>query len=116
MSATPKALAAAPQKAGKGFGVGDRLLKWTTALGALAFPVIAALLVLVLILESWDALRVLGPSFLVSSEWDVSGKRFGALPFVYGTIVTSLLAMLFAVPLGVGAAACLAEIAPAYAR
>jgi len=116
MSATTKALAAAPQKAGKGFGVGDRLLKWTTALGALAFPVIAALLVLVLILESWDALRVLGPSFLVSSEWDVSGKRFGALPFVYGTIVTSLLAMLFAVPLGVGAAACLAEIAPAWIR
>ena len=116
MSATPKALAITSPKTGMGLAVGDRLLKWTTALGALAFPVIAGLLVLVLILESWDALRVLGPSFLVSSEWDVSGKRFGALPFIYGTVVTSLLAMLFAVPLGVGAAACLAEIAPAWIR
>lgn len=116
MSATPKALATTSPKTGMGLAVGDRLLKWTTALGALAFPVIAGLLVLVLILESWDALRVLGPSFLVSSEWDVSGKRFGALPFIYGTVVTSLLAMLFAVPLGVGAAACLAEIAPAWIR
>ena len=116
MSATPKALAITSPKTGMGLAVGDRLLKWTTALGALAFPVIAGLLVLVLILESWDALRVLGPSFLVSSEWDVSGKRFGALPFIYGTVVTSLLAMLFAVPLGVGAAACLAEIAPGWIR
>jgi len=116
MSATPKALATTSPKTGMGLAVGDRLLKWTTALGALAFPVIAGLLVLVLILESWDALRVLGPSFLVSSEWDVSGKRFGALPFIYGTVVTSLLAMLFAVPLGVGAAACLAEIAPGWIR
>ena len=116
MSATPKALATTSPKTGMGLAVGDRLLKWTTALGALAFPVIAGLLILVLILESWDALRVLGPSFLVSSEWDVSGKRFGALPFIYGTVVTSLLAMLFAVPLGVGAAACLAEIAPAWIR
>jgi len=116
MSATPKSLATTSPKTGMGLAVGDRLLKWTTALGALAFPVIAGLLVLVLILESWDALRVLGPSFLVSSEWDVSGKRFGALPFIYGTVVTSLLAMLFAVPLGVGAAACLAEIAPGWIR
>jgi len=116
MSATPKQMVSAPNKAGTGPAMGDLLLKWSTAMGALAFPVIAALLVLVLVLESWDALRVLGPSFLVSNEWDVSGRRFGALPFIYGTIVTSLLAMLFAVPLGVGAAACLAEIAPAWIR
>ncbi|MFM8931516.1 MAG: phosphate ABC transporter permease subunit PstC [Gemmataceae bacterium] len=116
MSATPKPMVSAPTKAGTGPAMGDLLLKWSTAMGALAFPVIAALLVLVLVLESWDALRVLGPSFLLSNEWDVSGRRFGALPFIYGTIVTSLLAMLFAVPLGVGAAACLAEIAPAWIR
>ncbi len=96
--------------------MGDCILKWLTALGALAFPFVAALLVLVLFLESWDALSLLGPSFLIGTEWDVNGLRFGALPFVYGTIVTSLLAMLFAVPLGVGAAACLAEIAPAWLR
>lgn len=94
----------------------NRLLRWTTAIGAAIFPIIAGLLMLVLLLESWSALNRLGPAFLVSSDWDVAGRKFGALPFIYGTIVTSILAMVIAVPLGVGAAACLAEIAPAWFR
>ena len=105
-----------PRPASRGIAFGDRLLRWCTALGAIVFPVAAGMLALVLLLESWEAMRVLGPSFLLGSDWDVQGRKFGAVPFIYGTIVTSVLAMVFAVPLGVGAAAFLAEIAPAWWR
>ena len=53
-----------------------------------------------------------GWSFLITSTWDPVTDQFGALPFIYGTVVTSFLALLIAVPLGVGAAIFLAELAP----
>jgi phosphate transport system permease protein len=53
-----------------------------------------------------------GWAFLTSQAWNPAEDQFGALPFIYGTIVTSLLAMLIGVPLGVGAAVFLAELAP----
>jgi phosphate transport system permease protein len=53
-----------------------------------------------------------GWHFLVTSTWDPVFENFGALPFIYGTIVTSAGALLLAVPLGVGAAVFLAELAP----
>ena len=53
-----------------------------------------------------------GFHFLITSEWNPVAGQFGALPFIYGTVVTSLLALLLAVPFGVGAAIFLAELAP----
>jgi len=53
-----------------------------------------------------------GWSFLFTKTWDPVAGQFGALPFIYGTLVTSALALLLAVPLGVGAAIFLAELAP----
>ncbi len=53
-----------------------------------------------------------GWGFLLSRNWDPVAEKFGALPFIYGTVVTSLVALLIAVPLGVGAAIFLAELAP----
>jgi ABC-type phosphate transport system permease subunit len=50
---------------------------------------------------------------LVTSEWDVPRQVYGALPFIYGTFVSTGLALLLAVTVGVGAALFLAEIAPA---
>ncbi len=50
--------------------------------------------------------------FLWTAVWDPVGDRFGALPFIFGTVVTSALALLLAVPLGLGAAIFLAELAP----
>jgi len=54
----------------------------------------------------------LGWGFLTSQAWDPVSEDFGALPFIYGTVVTSVLALLLAVPLGVGAAIFLSELAP----
>jgi len=57
--------------------------------------------------------RQFGFSFLTSSLWNPVSGQFGALPFIYGTVITSVIALLVAVPLGVGAAIFLSELAPA---
>ena len=57
-----------------------------------------------------------GSRFLYTSTWDPVAERFGAVPFVFGTLVSSLLALLIAVPLGLGAAIYLAELAPRWMR
>jgi phosphate transport system permease protein len=53
-----------------------------------------------------------GWEFLIGRVWDPVAGQFGALPFLYGTLLTSALALLIAVPLGVGAAIFLSELAP----
>ena len=60
-------------------------------------------------LKTWAAF---GPRFLWTSTWDPVNEVFGALPFLYGTLVSSLIALIVAVPLGVGSAVFLAELAP----
>jgi phosphate transport system permease protein len=56
--------------------------------------------------------KAFGWGFLIHSVWDPVAGEFGALPFLYGTLLTSFLALLIAVPLGVGAAVFLSELAP----
>jgi phosphate transport system permease protein len=65
-----------------------------------------------LIAQSTLARHKFGWNFLVTSIWDPVAGNFGALPFIYGTVVTSILALLIAIPLGLGAAIFLAEMAP----
>ena len=74
--------------------------------------VITALLVYVLWSESALARQKFGWRFLFTQDWDPVAEDFGALPFIYGTVVTSAIALLIAVPMGVGAAIFLAELAP----
>jgi len=62
---------------------------------------------------SWHAF---GLGFFVRSEWDPVNNQFGALPFVYGTIVSSLLALILAVPLAVGVAIFITEMSPRWLR
>ena len=71
-----------------------------------------ALLVLELYRNSALTVHKFGWSFFVTQTWDPIAGEFGALPFIYGTVVTSALALLIAIPLGVGAAVFLAELAP----
>ena len=72
--------------------------------------------VVLLILETWSgarpALHAYGLPFLGGTAWDPVAEKFGALPYIVGTLVTSAIALLLAVPFGVGAAVFLAEIAP----
>lgn len=61
---------------------------------------------------SLPSLRAFGWRFLTTSVWDPVAEKFGALPYLYGTLVSSALALLFALPLGLGSAIFLAELAP----
>ncbi len=61
---------------------------------------------------SWPALSTFGSRFLTSTAWNPVTGRFGALPAIYGTLVTSSLAMLIAVPVGIGIAIFLTELCP----
>ena len=58
----------------------------------------------------------IGWRFIVGTNWDPVAESFGALPFIFGTFASSMLALLIAVPLGIGAAIFLAELAPFWLR
>src|SRR5215467_10673847 len=95
---------------------GDKAFEWLTL--AMAFAV-----VLLIVLVGWElwsgsllAMKKFGVRFLVTSTWDPVAEEFGALPFIYGTLVSSLIALLIAVPLGIATAAYLTELAPLWIR
>jgi phosphate transport system permease protein len=91
---------------------GDEIARLITFLFAASVVLITLLLVLALWRESALPRHKFGVSFFRTSVWDPVFDQFGALPFIFGTIVTSVLALLIAVPLGIGAAIFLAELAP----
>ena len=92
---------------------GDEIAYLITFVAAASVVVITAALVWELYSRSGPSRTQFGWHFLASSDWDPVTGQFGAAPFVYGTLVTTALAMLIGVPLGVGAAIFLAELAPA---
>lgn len=66
--------------------------------------------------EAWPAISKFKLGFLWSTEWNPPKERFGALPFIAGTLITSLLALVFGTVIGVGAALFLVEFAPPWVR
>ena len=95
-----------------GGNVKDIIFERTTGVFAFLVLFLAVLLFAVLLRESLPALRKFGAAFLVTGTWDPVLDQFGALPFIYGTLVSSFLAILIAVPLSVGAAIFINEFAP----
>ena len=91
---------------------GDEVVYLVTLSSAVLILVIVALIVMELWLNSQPTVKTFGWHFLATSRWDPNGGHFGALPFIYGTCVTSFLALLLAVPFGVSSAIFLAEMAP----
>jgi phosphate transport system permease protein len=91
---------------------GDEIAYLITFASAATVILVTLLLVFELYHKSSVSRKAFGFSFLTTSIWDPVAGHFGALPFIYGTVVTSLLALLIAIPLGVGAAIFLAELAP----
>jgi phosphate transport system permease protein len=73
---------------------------------------LVVLLIVILAIGGAPAMSAFGLSFLFSTEWDPVQRQFGALPVLYGTAVSSLLALLFAVPLSIGTAVFLVRLAP----
>jgi phosphate transport system permease protein len=91
---------------------GDEIARLVTFL----FAASVVLVVVLLVFELWTGSALprhkFGLSFFLTKVWDPIAEEFGALPFIYGTLVTAGVALLIAVPLGIGAAIFLAELAP----
>ena len=96
--------------------VGDRVFEGLTTAFALVVLLVPAAMLLELVSASRKALVAFGGSFVTSSTWDPVHGSFGALPFLFGTLVSSLLALALAVPVSLGVAIFLAELAPPRAR
>lgn len=104
---------------GKGTGrLGDRVLSFLATGSGVVVIAIVVLIAVFLIQSAWPALRDDQANFLTSREWQVgtTPMRFGVLDLLWATIVTSLIAMLVAVPFGVGIALFLTHYAPHWLR
>ena len=91
---------------------GDEIARLATFLCAASVVLITVLLVFELWRQSALPRHKFGFGFFLTRVWDPIGEQFGALPFIYGTLVTASVALIIAVPLGIGAAIFLAELAP----
>ncbi len=97
-------------------GLGDKVFKWFTLAMALAVVALVFLVGWQLARGSSLAIRRFGFHFLATSTWDPVAEQFGALPFIYGTAVSSLIALIIAVPLSIATAVYLTELAPLWIR
>jgi phosphate transport system permease protein len=96
----------------RGIRLGDILFKGVAVASALAATVLLGLIAWKIFDLAWPAMRHFGLSFVWTDAWDPVTKEFGALAFVYGTVVTSLIALVLATPLSIAIALFLTEIAP----
>ncbi len=95
-----------------GIALWDRLFHQVTRAAAIIVLIILGGVIVSLINGSLPAIRAFGVGFLFSQAWNPVTDNFGALPAIYGTIVTSIIAMLIAVPVGLGVATFLTELCP----
>ncbi len=100
----------------KGRHRGDAIFKSVVAGFALLIIVTLAAMVFVMAKASGASLAAFGWSFITSIDWDPVREKFGALPFIYGTLVSSLLALSLAVPISIGSAIWISELAPPWLK
>ncbi len=91
---------------------GDEIAHLLTLIFAASVLLVTAMLVYELWIHSAESRTQFGWKFFVTSTWDPVFGQFGAWPFIYGTLVTTAVALFLAVPLGLGAAIFLSELAP----
>ncbi len=91
---------------------GDEISILITLAATVTILLVVGIIVYQLWTKSEPAMKAFGPGFLETSTWDPNNDKFGALPFIFGTCVTSALALLIAVPMGVASSIFLAEMAP----
>lgn len=95
---------------------GDRIFKLAMLLCGLAVLATLVLIVHQLVMRSGLSWHAFGFRFFAGHDWDPVNERFGAMPFIYGTLVSSLLALLIAVPLSIGVAVFTTEMCPPVLR
>ncbi|HET8770933.1 MAG TPA: phosphate ABC transporter permease subunit PstC [Gemmatimonadaceae bacterium] len=100
------------QPAPRAHSRGDTAFKWSLLLAACTVPALLIALVFELTHGAWPAIQRFGAGFIFSTAWDPVAGLYGAWPAIFGTLLTSFLALLFAVPLALGVAIYLSEFAP----
>ena len=95
---------------------GDRVFQIVITAFAVSIPLLLVIIAVSIGLAAWPALSRSGFSFLTGSKWDVAAGEFGAAPAIYGTVVSSALALFIATPLALGVSIFLSEIAPKWLR
>ncbi|HEX6643443.1 MAG TPA: hypothetical protein VF037_02135, partial [Gemmatimonadales bacterium] len=121
MTATPAPATAGPAPAADDPGLtrrstGDLVFRTLLTAAAVSIPVLLAFLVYELWIGSRLAIGSFGVGFVTSGEWNPVTERFGALPLIAGTLLSSLIALVIAVPLSLGVAVFLTEFAPMRVR
>jgi len=102
----------APLLRTRGGEVPDRVFKSAMTACGLAVLAVLGLIIYELVLRSGLSWHTFGFKFFAASDWDPVNEHFGALPFIFGTLVSSLLALIIAVPLAVGVAVFTTEMCP----
>jgi phosphate transport system permease protein len=94
----------------------DRIYELLTTACALVVPALVVSIAGAIFAAAWPAFAKLGLSIVTSSNWDVAGGHFGAAPAVFGTLVSSAVALVIATPLAIGVAIFLSEFSPVWLR
>jgi phosphate transport system permease protein len=95
---------------------GDRAYRWLLTGLALCLPLLLVVVAAFLVADAWPAVRRFGFSFITRSTWDPVAEVYGAAPMIFGTLVSSLIALILAVPLALGVAIFLTEFSPTWMR
>lgn len=90
----------------------ENIFKWASKTASLCVVALTISIVVVLIKESWLAIKTFKFDFWTTKIWDPVFENFGALPFAYGTLLTSLLAVAISLPISIGFALFCVEYAP----
>lgn len=113
---TASSPAATPARSGASSGVGDKVFEWLCRGAGIFVLILLGAIIIELFLGGLPAFRAAGVAFVWGENWDPVAEEFGALVPIYGTIVTSILALLLAVPVAFGIAYFLTELAPVQLR
>ena len=90
----------------------DRIFAAGVAALAMLVPLTLAAIAILIVIDSWPSLTTFGLAYFTTSEWDPVKLVFGAAAYVYGTLVTTIIAVALAAPVAIGAAIYLTEFAP----
>jgi len=100
----------------EGANAGDRMYRGVLTALALVLPLLLLTILAELVVSAWPSIQAFGWGFVTTSTWDPVAEVYGAAPMIFGTVVSSLLALAIALPLSVGVAIFLTEFAPPWLR
>lgn len=96
--------------------IGDRIYEIVTTACAFVVPALVVAIAIAVFAAAWPAFAKFGLSLVTSSDWNVGAGKFGAGPALFGTLVSSAVALIIATPLAIGVAIFLSEFSPAWLR